>query len=56
MDSDATKLFAIGLSMGDAGSKRVMLHVAAGYKRLAERAELQNAKRYVDGSSFGLRP
>jgi hypothetical protein len=43
----------IALSMGDPESKRVMLHVAAGYKRLAERAELQNAKRYVDGASFG---
>jgi hypothetical protein len=43
----------IALSMGDPDSKRVMLHVAAGYKRLAERAELQDAKRYVDGASFG---
>ena len=43
----------IALSMGDPESKRVMLHVAAGYKRLAERAELQDAKRYVDGASFG---
>lgn len=43
----------IALSMGDPEFKRVMLHVAAGYKRLAERAELQDAKRYVDGASFG---
>jgi hypothetical protein len=39
--------------MGDSESKRVMFHVAAGYKRLAERAELQDAQRYVDGASFG---
>jgi hypothetical protein len=32
-----------------------MLHVAAGYKRLAERAELQCAKRH-DGHLLALRP
>ena len=43
----------IALTMGDPESKWVLLQVAAGYKRLAERAELHKAKRYVDGASFG---
>jgi hypothetical protein len=43
----------IALLMGDPDSKRVMLHVAAGYKQLADRAELQDAYRRVDGASFG---
>jgi hypothetical protein len=43
----------IALSMYAPESKRVMLHVAAGYQRLAGRAERQETKRYVDGASFG---
>jgi hypothetical protein len=43
----------IALSMYDPESKRVMLHVAAGYKRLADRTERQETQRYVDGASFG---
>ena len=43
----------IAASLGDPESKRVMLHVADGYKRIAECAELQTADRYIDGASFG---
>jgi hypothetical protein len=43
----------IALSMRDPESKRVMLSVAGGYKRLAERAQLLEAKQFIDGASFG---
>ena len=48
----------IALTMGDLESKRVMLFVADGYKRLAERAEVRDTKRFdgkkfIDGISFG---
>lgn len=43
----------IGLSMADLESKRVMLSIADGYKRLAERAELRDAKQFIDGTWFG---
>jgi hypothetical protein len=43
----------IALTMGDRESKRVMLFIADGYKRLAERAGEHNAKQVIDGTSFG---
>jgi hypothetical protein len=43
----------IALTMGDPESKRVLLLVAAGYKRLAERAEIQKSNQFIDGASFG---
>jgi hypothetical protein len=43
----------ITLTMGDPESKRVMLLVAAGYKRLTELAEIQKANQFIDGASFG---
>ena len=43
----------IALTLGDPESKRVMLLVAAGYKRLAERTEIQKANQFIDGAAFG---
>jgi hypothetical protein len=43
----------IALTMDDLESKRVMLFVADGYKRLAERAGERDAKEFIDGTSFG---
>jgi hypothetical protein len=39
--------------MADPKSKRVMLSIADGSKRLAERAELRAGKQYIDGTWFG---
>jgi hypothetical protein len=43
----------IGFSMADPKSKRVMLSIADGYKRLAERAELRAGNQFIDGTWFG---
>ena len=45
----------LALSLHDPESKRVMLSIADGYKRLAERAEVLSA-RQLDGASFGPEP
>jgi hypothetical protein len=39
--------------MADLKCKRSLLSIADGYKRLAERAELRDAKQSVDGAWFG---
>lgn len=43
----------IALTMADLEAKRVMLTIADSYKRLAERAEVRNARHLMDGVSFG---
>jgi hypothetical protein len=39
--------------MADLEAKRVMLTIADSYKRVAERAEVRNARHLMDGVSFG---